>query len=72
MHWQCTLTAQELLELVQKRAMKIIRELKHILYEDRLRKLRLFKLVKIRLWERPRYTMGSCQKDRLFTKTCPQ
>lgn len=68
MHWQCTLAAQELLELVQKRAMKMVRVLKCILYEHRLRELRLFKLVKRRLWEPPRYTMGSSQKDKVFTK----
>lgn len=76
MHWQCTLAAQELLELVQKRAMKMVRELKRILYEHRLRELRLFKLVKRRLWEPPRYTMGLSQKDKVFTKLltcyCPQ
>jgi len=42
----------ELLEQVQRKARKLLRELEHLFYEDNLRKLGLFSL-KIRLWEVP-------------------
>ena len=66
----------DLLEWVQRRAAKMIRGLKHLSYEDRLRKLGLFSLEKRRLWGdlivALQYIKGAYKKDRerLFTKAC--
>jgi len=42
----------DLLECIQSRATKMIQEMENLLYVDRLRDLRLFSLVKRRLWGR--------------------
>jgi len=66
----------ELLEQVQRRATKMIRELEHISYEERVRELGLFRLEKRRLQgdlnAAFQYLNGVYRKDRgnIFSKAC--